>query len=922
MFIPGWLSEKIENYAENVFQIYKKDFKKVLYFSCLNFLLFLFTNLGIFSTITLFLKRYGINYLPKIYIIYAFLTFITTLLLYIPFGSKFSKKKLLIIISFISIILILVALLLLKLNIKYIYPGFYILALFIWWLFYTQFWSYALEICSVREGKRIFSIIVCAGLTGGILGGIITKYFVNIFHTENLLFLWITGILLIMYFLKKVKSPERKTEEFAVENLNFDSKYIKNSLIKAIKFFYSSKLTKTIAISFLLYGICVYLLDYYFNKIVNLKFTEEDKLTAFYGTYAIFFYSITLTTELFFSNRIIKLIGICSVMILLPACLGLGFLGLSFFFTYTTAIVVKLLRDVIGNSLTESVYPLIYTPIDRNFRSITITFIEGLVIPCGIAFSGLFLIELIVKFTPQQICLMAGGLSLIWLYFTINLRKEYLKTFIENITVKSLTDKNFVQEHYISLNEVKIINSLKKALYDKNEKLNLLAIEILGHTKDKLAIRLLIEYLVKTKLNNTIKAKIIKILGETKNPDTVLTIAQYLDDKDARVRANAVEALGEIGGYEIKDLIEPCLYDPNPRVRTNAGIILWKNSGTEQKEGIKFLKESLNSNDEITRIRTVYALSKIGSIKSKQFLKEALNDPSPRVRFQAIKGLGMLEDREIIKTLIDMLGDKNRIVRRQVSWILRNMKKNLDEIINGLNHHNRLVRERLALILAEKHNPEITNSILNYCKIEIKQIYRDILRINLFLTQKKEIFQLLIDILDKRNQRTLMHVLKTISLLENSEFLSIAIRRLKDPDPRMKDSIIEVIDNLYYGEILKMIFPLIDDRPYSKKIMFITQNFKEYEIISINQVLKELLEKEEETIQIFTIYTIGELKEQDMVPYLSDFTHNPSELIREVTVEALFKIYDLKSKLILKNITKEPSIKVQNIFKKYSYLNA
>jgi AAA family ATP:ADP antiporter len=910
---------KIREYAEKLFQIHRKDWNKVLYLSTLNFMLFVSATIGLSGTTTLFLKKFGVDNLPYMYIIYAVLTSVCTVF-YITFGSKIPKKSVIWVSALAAGFFVLLIKFWLDMSDSpVIYAVLYVFAMYIWWIFYSQFWSYAVEICSVREGKRIFSLIVCAGLFGGIAGGIITQYTVMWLHTKNLLLIWVISMFVILLFIKRVKPPITKgsagDDEQVPEEVVIDKEHIKSDLVNAFNFLYNSKLVRILTLTFLLYGLGVYLLDYHFNKVMDMTYQSEDKLAAFYGTYAMVFYAVTLITELFMSNRILKLIGVGSVMMLLPGTLMIGFSMLSFWFIYSVALGTKFARDVIGNSLIESTYPLLFTPIVRQYRAITVAFIEGLVIPAGIALSGIFLIVLIKVFSSTQLCLIAAAVSLLWLYLTIVLRKEYIRTFIENITVRSYRDKSFLQEHYVSLDEMNIYQNLQTALIDPNEKVQEVAIEFLGKTKDPRAAQLLADHILLVDPKEHIKSKIIKILGEMKAVNTAPVIKQFLTYGDSRVRANAVEALGEMNLPDIKELVTPLLNDSNPRTRINAEIILWRQDTSEA--GLKPLIESFNSPDEITRVRTVYALGRVGGEKAKGLLVKALNDTSTKVQLHAVRGLGHLNDPSVVIQLIKMLGSKKRNLRRQVRNILLNMDNIVNDLINALSDPNRVIREQTALILAERKEEINNDPILKYCEHEIESVYRDDIRINLMTTQNSKSYNFLVDSLKKRNERTVMRVLRIISILENSEFLSLAIRRLRDKDEKMRDSVLEVMDTLSYGKILKLIIPLLDEKSEADRNIVIQQNYKKYIIPSVKNILKDLLDDEEEWIRICGIYTLGELKEIDLIPELMELMENESEYVREAVIEALGKIGTVRARVALKEKVYDDAPRVRNVIERY-----
>jgi ATP/ADP translocase len=148
----------------NFFKIHPNDIPNLLTLSLLNMLLVSAHSFGASIVTSLFIKHYGISYLPKMYLISAGAIIICTLL--VLKLSRIDRKSLLAASCSIFGMLVIAARILLHYGISVAYPVLYVLADLVAWMFYTQFWALAVELCDVREGKRIFTYVVCAGLIG------------------------------------------------------------------------------------------------------------------------------------------------------------------------------------------------------------------------------------------------------------------------------------------------------------------------------------------------------------------------------------------------------------------------------------------------------------------------------------------------------------------------------------------------------------------------------------------------------------------------------------------------------------------------------------------------------------------------------------------------------------------------------------
>ncbi|MDD5687248.1 MAG: HEAT repeat domain-containing protein [Elusimicrobia bacterium] len=875
----------IKDKIQNVFQIQSNDWQKLLDFSVLNFQIICSVAFGTIVSTSMFVNRVGVEYLPNIYILNAVVILLATII-YLAVLDKMDKVILFKNIAIIFGLIVLIARVLIYLKVVWMYSILYVVASLITWIFFTQFWAIAVEVCNVRESRRIFSYIVGAGLLGGIVAGLIARYSVDFLKTDNLLLVWALFLFLIVRSSKKIFSQQ---ETKPVEQTK--SNPLKE-LVETANYLYVNRLVKTILICFLLYSTTVYFLDFQFNKIMNLTYPDQDKLTRFYGIYSGCFYSVTFLIQIFLASRIIRWLGIGNTMLVFPAVITAGFISLVARFGYLSALFAKFIRDIIGNSLIDSSYPVLFTPIDEKHRSKALAVVEGFIIPIGTGLAGVLLLVLrsVNAISPS---LFGVFLGLAWLYFTLKLRQEYHNAFIENIISKTYHEESTPIGDLIDLTKGTNLAVLRNAMYDTDPKISLFAIETLGKTKDRTALKPLVELLSKPGIDIVKKATIIKALGNIKDTYPLLIINKYIEDIDERIRANAVEALGEIGGSNIKDLIEPCLKDPSARVRINTATVLWKYGDHAKAAGL--IAEIFSHSDEESRIRATYSLSQIGDRELLPLLIESSYDKSFKVRLQSIEGLSKINDEWSKEALIRMLADKTSSVRMVTAKALVKMPNITDSLLSTLqNSKENIIKDKIILILAEKREVKTIKAVIDYCVSHIKSIYQNIVYIQGLSTERNKTpgINLLIDTLNTRNNREIEKVLRVISYLEKSEAISLSIRRLKDKNENIKAQIIEMLETTTteYSNILRLAIPLLEDITTQDKLIIAEKEFKLKQKY-FRDILLELLNGEDEWLKACAIYIIGEIKETDFVEEMIKETEKKgSTLIRETVLDAVKKI--------------------------------
>lgn len=834
-----------------ILQIYEKDWKKLVYLSVLNFIMMFGNTIGLSIANSLLLKKVGINSLPAMYVINS-LGIIFISLFYFPFLTKFKQTSILKNIFFAFSFAIIIARLSIPFRLNWIYILLYLAATLFGWVYYTQFWTLATNMCNIREGKRMFSLVVSAGLLGGGVGGFVTRATVNAIHSNNLLFVWSFSLfaiaIVISYFEKiMIALPEKKeTETQEKESWGHSLKRILTPLQKI-------PLLKTIGLTFFVYAIVVHILDFQFNFILDKTFLAEDKLTGFYGNYYGYFYAATFIIVLVAVSRLLRALGVGNIVMSLPLAVGLGFVILSFNFRFIPIVIIKFFRDVIGNSVIESTYPLLFLPIAEKFRRQALIFNESFAIPFGILIAGVTIRGLGGYLGPLGLSVLGVILSGVWIYFSFQLRNQYLKTFIQAIENKSYFEKEEPLYDITHLGRGRTFETLKGALYDENEKVSMFAMELLAKSTDKQASEILLEFLKDKNTDIRRKATVLLTLGGTKDFTMAFDLMPFLKDSDPRIRANAIESLGKLDPIMAKDAATDLLSDEHPRVRTNAAIIMWKYG--EREKGLRVLTEMLKDTQPENRVRTIYALSELGGSDILPLIKQMVDDPDDEVRLYVVKALENAGNEESISLLIKMLGDKTRKVRRAASQVLEKMNDKASELLlKAMSTEGGLSQKEIIFIMIKRKNSEYFPIIMDYCDQEIKLIYETIFKIDELeksgLVESaddsaKEMFKIIVDSFNIRNERKLFKVLRILGAMQDSQAFMLAVRRLRDYyNPEAQANAVEVIESVVGVRFVKILLPLLEDMTLRERALEAQKHWN-FQSINAKEFLKEMNVQEE-----------------------------------------------------------------------------
>jgi HEAT repeat protein/ATP/ADP translocase len=844
--------------------------------------------------------------------------------------DKANKQKIIERTLFVSALLCLIFRFLLVTKMPILYYMLYIFAYSLWLTLYTEFWTLANDICDLRQAKRLYPLFITSGLVGGTISGFCGGSIVNVIHTENLIIVWMVMLLLALLWSKKIKkiyhkeAAEKKSSGFFI-SLG-EIKEIASSFIR-------SPYMKAISLVFILYGITIYFLDYQYNFIISKTFTVEDKLTAFYNFYSSFFFLTTFLIQTFLVNRLIMRFGVGNMFLIFPSVVFSGFVFLMISFKFISAIYAKFSRDIVGNSIIETAYPLLFNPLPQKIRGRAMVLVEGLIIPIGIAFSGVILVTLIHKFSTTTILLISLIFSFLWLLSTIKLKMEYTRVLIDTLKDTSFDLQYLTARAMKEIKSSTTISTLIKVLEKEEENIKIFALEIISKLGLVQLLPYLRELLKKKDMSSKVRASLVKCIGSFSSQDVFPILKEYLDDPDDRVRANLLEILIEnIEDYnneEMRNILINKLADPSNRVKVLSAVGLAKLSDAR---GLETIKELYSSSDANLRAGVVYALGKIHTEESRYLLWKALEDPSVRVRLNAVKGIELsngigswevnfllraLEDDSFIvhkyalqkllkindERVVDMLSERIKSVAKiktklniieELSTI--RSEKTYSLVLELLTSDNELIREAALKSLTKMSETEMQGSKGAYIKFLEKEailFYRNILIKRTLMKElppSDKLILLLTAIADK-NVRIKQRIIKAVGLLEGIGYID-SFFRWTSSETRRRAHILEFLDQTIDKRVAKYVTLILEGYPEEQIAKFAAEMLG-VEGFDLLRCFDFLSQETDIWIRAVTSYIIGYLDRPDLTETLFKMLNDENSLVRENAVNSL-KMYEEK----------------------------
>ena len=373
---------------------------------------------------TAFLKRFGVEYLPIVYIINSLTTFvimaaITGVLRKLPSGRMLAYMMMFCGLSVAALRPVV------SMGFDMVYPVLFVLKAQFEGLLALVFWNLANDFFNTRQSKRIFPLITAGGVIGAIIGSFITPALSKAISFDNLMLAYAVSCMLgatMVWGMNRqypvLNLSERKAKKGAP----------KISMIKEIKqigpMLKESTLLKILVLLTLLPNIALPIMNYQFNFAVNETYATEGGMVAFFGYFRGVLNIVSLVI-LLFVGKIYTRWGLPVALMFHPANYAIAFLGFLFRFDIVTAMYARLSTRVLLVTINNPARNILVGLFPDEFRALLRPFLRGTVVRVGILLGSgvIFLSEHLVH--PRWLSLVGLVVSLTWVATSIWLKRSY-----------------------------------------------------------------------------------------------------------------------------------------------------------------------------------------------------------------------------------------------------------------------------------------------------------------------------------------------------------------------------------------------------------------------------------------------------------------------------------------------------------------
>ncbi len=905
-------------FFERVFSIEKSDWPYLSVMLPLFFLVLFGLNVGNISTQSLFVKRFGKEWIPWMFFFDSLGLFIISIVI-TSFVDRLNKERLFRYTLFTMSGCVLLFRVMIQLDdiaashgifLPFIYPLFFIAEYIFKIILLGQFWLVASEICDSRQAKRIFGLFSSGGIIGGITASLAIK--ILNFNTPNLYFVWAlalfgAGLISLNFKRAGISKEERQKKKKLFTTLDEQFQDIEVGY-KEVK---TSRLLQTLGSLIVLCFALSYTLDYEFLSTLSSHFKFENELTSFFANVKFLSGLASLVMQLFVTSRIISRFGQHSAMRILPVAYIVGFLLIGIFFNYFIASIVVFARDILFFAVYNPSYQMMYNAIAEQNRGRAKSFIEGVCNPLALFSAFVILKGFTIVMSDQYLGLIAALIALVFWWVSTRLKKDYEEALILDLRRDDFNIREVAKNTIREMEGTDLQKILYKSLVEGDKDTAVFATEMLQRSGNPNSVNTLF-FALRRSNDKEVKLKIIETIGRLGTPETGDLMTTYIKSKDKDIQIAALKTLTNLSDETTGSKILSLLKVRDPDLRATTGAVLWY---LNDDRGRATLEDMLNSRFDDIRLSATRALSEVSNERMGKLLVNLLKDTNHEIRTYAIQGLGNIKHIEAIPHVVEALLDELEDVRnaaqlslprfgaavigplmekfkehRQSAHIQRRVVQILgdldakdaeDRLFEILLSSDGFMQNLVLHALGKRKQIGQITPLNKYVLDQIREIYRSFYYINILQQFKSTIAGgVLITFMEEDIKHKQDLILQAMGLIEGDiNTFYLIQKKLKSKNKYLRANAIETLENLAGRNLFRRLLPLIES-PNNDQIRGALRGAKGETMGNADNTLYQLLNHPQNAlIRACTAYLLGEVKNRKLLNALNVRRYSDEDLL-------------------------------------------
>jgi len=347
----------------------------------------------------------------------------------------------------------------------WIYSAFYIWAAIFSVLIPTQGWISSYQLFTPRTAKRVFVVLGTGGILGGVFGGYYTALMAPWLESSGLfihvlvLLVLLQIVLCAVFWVSRNVTRERQPKVTAVETTG--------ERPQTVRTVFRSRHLQYLTGLMILTGLASTIIDLQFKWSLNAKYpSSEADIAQFMGAFLGTTYVVSAIVQLLATSHILRRFGLGVGLMILPAGLMAGSLGILAFANFWSVVAAKAIDGSLRSSIEQTSLELLYVPVSEQQSIPMKSFLELVALRFGDGLgAAIYLLISFFVITPiQLIGLFVLLAAAFWLFVARQISEEYaqmLRRSLEFVGSK-------VVQRALDFDEAVAENTLFQALKSEN----------------------------------------------------------------------------------------------------------------------------------------------------------------------------------------------------------------------------------------------------------------------------------------------------------------------------------------------------------------------------------------------------------------------------------------------------------------------
>ncbi|MEK7753211.1 MAG: hypothetical protein AAB654_14905, partial [Acidobacteriota bacterium] len=540
----------------------KSEWPRLSYFFLLFFVISVGLAIGRGTADALFLKRFGIQYLPVMYVAIGVLMMMISTV-YAAYADRMSPERAFYIMLGGLGVLLVANWYLMTLKVDAVaYPLYFIafeISSEVLFLHATLYFSANFD---GDQSKRLLPMTLAGLQLGEICGGFLLTAS-PVIGVQGMVLVWsgLTAVALAMVVVRH--RSVGVSPFFSPGRRGGGLRGTIEQIMQGLRFARRSPLLLYSSLGVFFMVVALYSLGYAAYAVYNATFKSEAELGVLFGVLTIVSSSVTLLIQVFFSGKLLNHFGVRTMNLVFPVTTFACFIALFISFKLPAALVSTLNRRVLLPSIRNPSRGLLFEALPDYMQGRARALSLALVLPCAYIFVGLVLRELRSFHAPYSYLITGAVAGALYLYFSFKTNRAYVEALLATLKERLFLPSEGLGQMNTAA-DPELFARLADGVRHRDERICLTYARMLARHFPAEASEVIFERVLDT--SPPVCDQLVKLISGNLSDALLQKLGEDRQWGDEHLRATVITARFEARDPRARALVDEYLAAENPRI--------------------------------------------------------------------------------------------------------------------------------------------------------------------------------------------------------------------------------------------------------------------------------------------------------------------------------------------------------------------